>query len=62
MQLPFLKTKDKQKNFFLSLLIKPDRVGAILFEEINSKLFILSTNEIDTGEDTIRLSGEELLS
>src|SRR3989344_4818909 len=62
MQLPFLKTKDKQKNFFLSLLIKPDRVGAILFEEINSKLFILSTNEIETGEDTIRLSEKELLA
>jgi len=62
MQLPFLKPKEKQQNFFLSLLIKPDRVGAILFEEINSKLFILSTNEIDTGEDTAKLSEEELLA
>ncbi|OGH16447.1 MAG: hypothetical protein A3C30_04625 [Candidatus Levybacteria bacterium RIFCSPHIGHO2_02_FULL_40_18] len=62
MQLPFIKTIDKQKNFFLSLLIKPDKVGAILFEEINSKLFILSTNEIDAGEDTSKLSEEELLS
>src|SRR3990172_2916307 len=62
MQLPFIKTIDKQKNFFLSLLIKPDKVGAILFEEINSKLFILSTNEIDAGEDTSKLASEELLS
>lgn len=62
MQLPFLKSKEKPKNFFLSLLIKPDKVGAILFEEINSKLFILATNEIDVGRDTSDLTGEELLS
>ncbi len=57
----FLKKRESQKNFFLSLLIKPDKIGAILFEEINSKLFILSTNEVDV-DDTSVLSGEELLS
>lgn len=61
MQLPFLKSHEPQKNFFLSLLIKPFKVGAILFEEINSKLFILSTNEISTGGQTSELSDEELL-
>lgn len=48
MQFPFLKSKEPQKNFFISLLIKPFKIGAILFEEINSKLFILSTHELET--------------
>lgn len=61
MQFPFIKTSEKQKNFFLSFLIKPDKVGAILFEEINSKLFILATKEIET-DDTDSLTSEELLS
>ncbi len=61
MQFPFFKTGDPQKVFFLSLLIKPFKVGAILFEEINSKLFILSTNEVEAGKDTSELTGEELL-
>jgi hypothetical protein len=61
MQFPFFKTQEKKKNFFLSLLIKPDKVGAILFEEINSKLFILSTNEISVS-DTSGLSADDLLN
>ena len=62
MQLPFLKGKDQEKIFFLSLLIKPYKVGAILFEEINSKLFILSTNEVETDRSTSEISPEELLN
>lgn len=61
MQLPFLKSKETQKEFFLSLLIKPFKIGAILFEEINNKLFILATNEIGTTSATGELSEEELL-
>ncbi len=61
MQLPFLKNNKPQKNFFLSLLIKPDKVGAILFEEINSKLFILSSNETSLTKSSEEASGEELL-
>ncbi len=62
MQLPFLKGKEQEKIFFLSLLIKPYKVGAILFEEINSKLFILSTNEVETDRSTSEISAEELLN
>lgn len=61
MQLPFLKNNKPQKNFFLSLLIKPDKVGAILFEEINSKLFILSSNETQLTKSAEEATGEELL-
>ena len=62
MQLPFLKKKDPQKNFFLSLLIKCYKVGEIVFEEINSKLFILSTNEVETDGGTSEISPEALLN
>ncbi|KKR24798.1 MAG: hypothetical protein UT56_C0008G0015, partial [Candidatus Levybacteria bacterium GW2011_GWB1_39_7] len=61
MQFPFLKSKEPQKNFFISLLIKPFKIGAILFEEINSKLFILSTHELETEKETADLSSEDLL-
>ena len=61
MQLPFLKKTEPQKNFFLALLIKPHKVGAILFEEINSKLFILANNEVTLTKDTSELSSQELL-
>lgn len=62
MNLPFLKSREPEKNFFLSLLIKPYKVGAILFEEINDKLFILAANETEVETDTAQLSGEELLA
>lgn len=61
MQLPFLKKTEPEKNFFLALLIKPHKVGAILFEEINSKLFILANNEVTLTKDTSELSSQELL-
>ncbi len=61
MQLPFFSRREPQKNFFLSILIKPHKVGAILFEEINGKLFILSTNEVSTDGQTGNLTDEELL-
>ncbi len=62
MQLPFLNKSKPQKNFFLSLLIKPYSVGAILFEEVNSKLFILATQEFETSKETSGLTPEELLA
>lgn len=61
MQLPFLKNRQEQKNFFLSLLIKPNKIGAILFEEINNKLFILATHETATMGDTENLDVSGLL-
>ncbi len=61
MQLPFLKKTTPEKNFFLALLVKPYKVGAILFEEINDKLFILATNEVKVGEQVDNLSPEDLL-
>lgn len=62
MQLPFIKKNEPQKNFFVSLIIAPYRVGAILFEEINSKLFILSSREEEVGKNANDLSAEELLT
>ena len=59
--LPFLQKKDEVKKYFLTLLLKPHRVGAILFEEINSKLFIVSTKEEDQEGAVNSLSGEELV-
>ncbi|HVZ67270.1 MAG TPA: baseplate J/gp47 family protein [Patescibacteria group bacterium] len=61
MNLPFIKNKEPQKNYFLSLLIKPFSVGAILFEEIDGKLFILANHEVETGKKANDLSNEELL-
>ncbi len=61
MQLPFLKKSEEKKNFFLALLFKPYKVGAILFEEINDKLFILASHEVETSKDTDDLSAEDLL-
>ncbi len=62
MNLPFLKSEKPQKNFFLSLLYKPYKVSAILFEEINSKLFILSTSDQDTTKSADELTADELLN
>lgn len=62
MQFPFFKTGEPPKVYFLSLLIKPFKIGAILFEEINSKLVILSTHEVDSDKDANELSAEELLT
>lgn len=61
MQVPFLSKNEPSKNFFLSLLIKPFKVGAILFEEVNDKLVILANHEVVMLEDTSEISSEELL-
>ncbi|HVZ12611.1 MAG TPA: baseplate J/gp47 family protein [Patescibacteria group bacterium] len=61
MQLPFLKNKKVEKNYFLSLLIKPNKVGAILFEEHGDKLFILASHEDHLETDIDEISSEELL-
>lgn len=62
MNLPFLKHTEPQKNFFLSLLYKPYKVSAILFEEINSKLFILATSDQESSKNADELTAEELLN
>lgn len=61
MQLPFLKQSEPEKSFFLSLLIKPYKVAAILFEEVNNKLFILANYETEVESDIDQISQEELL-
>ncbi|HVT00892.1 MAG TPA: baseplate J/gp47 family protein [Patescibacteria group bacterium] len=61
MNLPFVKNKEPQKNYFLSLLIKPFAIGAILFEEIDGKLYILANHEVGVDKNANELSDEELL-
>ncbi len=61
MQLPFLSRNTQQQKFFLALLIKPYKIGAILFEEVNSKLIILAHHEVETEKETSLLTPEELL-
>lgn len=61
MNLPFLNKNQPERSFFLSLLIKPYKVAAILFEEVGDKLLILSTNETPIEADIDQVSSEELL-
>ncbi len=61
MNLPFLKQSSPEKQFFLSLLVKPFKVGAILFEEVDGKLAILANHEVAVAEDANEVSSEELL-
>ena len=59
--IPFINKKEEVKEYFLALLVKPFNVGAILFEEIDSKLLILSTHEVEQGKETIEETSEELV-
>lgn len=61
MDLPFIKKQKETKEFFLSLLIKPHRIAAILFEKVNSKLLIVSTKEEVQEKEVNSISGEELV-
>lgn len=65
MNLPFLLKKSKaKKEYFLSLLARPNGLGAILFEEENKNLSLLATAEekyshsleMATSEDLINLA------
>lgn len=55
MNLPFIKNKKEERDYFLTLLFKPHKIGAILFEQINGKLSILDTKEeyIESGIDNL---------
>jgi len=59
--LPFLSKNEEKKEYFLSLIIKPASIVAILFEEINSRLSILSTKETDLKVDANEIGEEELI-
>lgn len=59
--IPFINKKEEVKEYFLALLVKPFNIGAILFEEIDSKLLILSTHESAQEKETIDATGEELV-
>jgi len=61
MNLPFIKKQKETKDFFLSLLIKPYRIAAILFEKTNSNLLIVSTKEEELEKEVNSISGEELV-
>lgn len=59
--IPFLNKKEEIKEYFLALLVKPFSVGAILFEEVDSKLLILSTNEVKQSKEVDSISAEDLV-
>ena len=61
MQLPFLNKNEPEKNYFLSLLVKPYKVAAILFEEVNDKLIILDSQDTTIQSDIDQISNDELL-
>lgn len=61
MQLPFLKKTEKEREFFLAVLLKPHAVGALLFEEQDQKLATLSHTEKNTQKELDALSTEELI-
>lgn len=62
--LPFIdkiQKKEERREFFLAFLLKPESVGAILFEEKNKNLVILSTKEEKTHKPTEEMLEEELI-
>src|SRR3989344_673026 len=59
--LQLIKKKKEKKDYFLALLFKPSKIGAILFEEIEGKLLILSTKEEKINVNINELSEEELI-
>src|SRR5690348_2118141 len=61
MQLPFLTKKQEKKEFFLSLLIHPHTVGAILFEEVANNISIVATKREAQKKVVDDLSSEELI-
>lgn len=56
-----LKQKKVERSFFLALLLKPYKVGVILFEKTDQTLVILATRESDLSKNINDVSGEELV-
>lgn len=62
MDLPFLNKNKSQKEYFLALLLKPYAVGAILFDNQDSKLLILSHKEEQLETELTDLDPDELIA
>lgn len=59
--LPKFTKKEKEREFFLGLLLKPSSVGAILFEQLQGKLVILSSHEILSETPSEEFSDDDLV-
>ena len=60
--LPFLQTKPKaKKEYFLALLARPNSFGAILFEEIDKNLSIITSFTQSSARSLDVLTSEELV-
>ena len=56
-----LRKKKVVRDFYLSLILKPHKVAAILFEKTASSLVIISTKEAALEKNLDALTGEELV-
>lgn len=56
-----LRKKKIERDFYLSLLLKPHKAAAILFEKTESSLVIISTKEVPLEADLDSLSDDELV-
>lgn len=64
MNLDFLKTiipKKEEKDYFLALLLKPSKIGAILFEKKEGRLLILGSSEKNIEKHIDEYNDEELI-
>lgn len=59
--LHIIKKKKEKKDFFLALIFKPSKIAAILFEEVEGKLLILSTKEEKINVSINELNEEEII-
>lgn len=59
--IPFLK-KEEEKEYFLALILRDEKVSAIVFEQIEGKINILGEREKHFGQSIENASDEELLS
>lgn len=56
-----LRKKKVERDFYLSLLLKPHKAAAILFEKTQNSLVIISTKEVALESDLDSLSSDELV-
>lgn len=61
LKLPSFKKEKQKKEFFLALVLAPNKVGAILFENLNGTLEVITS--CDEDEKNIdKLTSEEIIS
>lgn len=56
-----LLRKKGQKEYFLCLLFKPSKIGAILFEEVSGNLHIVNRHEKNIARNISSISEEDLI-